>query len=369
MSSELERRLAGLIHELPEPEPDVGDRALAASLAALRPVAPSRRRLRTTVVALAAAVVLLAVAAGSLAAAGVLHVSLGTKRPRFEAPPTTLRLPPGANGIAVIVRHKLSVVTKGGFRLQGLVVSAAALSPRALYVAAGVGNSLVAMAPDGRRAWSRPAGGEVREIAWAPDGLRIAYTVLTRRHLALHVIWGNGTHDEIVDPAVRWGFGALSWRADSLAFAYLGLGGHVVIFDLAHASRSVVPDSRDTERFAFAPTGDVLAISNRRRTALVGANGSRIVWRGTAHGIGWLDGQLAIADRIPGLPRPILAFATRGQLLAAAAVKGRTIRVLAGPPGHLRVVLKVGTLYGCNADRTLHGMCVVPLEPDGLQLR
>ena len=40
--------------------------------------------------------------------------------------------------------------------------TAAALSPRALYVAAGIGDSLVAMAPDGRRAWSHPAGGQRR---------------------------------------------------------------------------------------------------------------------------------------------------------------------------------------------------------------
>ena len=55
--------------------------------------------------------------------------------------------------------------------MQGQAVSAAALSPRALYVAAGIGNSLVAMAPDGRRAWSHPAGGRVVAIAWAPDGI------------------------------------------------------------------------------------------------------------------------------------------------------------------------------------------------------
>ena len=66
---------------------------------------------------------------------------------------------------------------EGGFRLQGLPVTSAALSPRALYVAAGIGDSLVAMAPNGRTAWSHPAGGTVVAIAWAPDGLRIAYVV------------------------------------------------------------------------------------------------------------------------------------------------------------------------------------------------
>jgi hypothetical protein len=361
MSSELERRLEGFLHELPQAEPEVGERALAASLAALRPSAPPRRGLRTAVVVFAAAFVLLAIAAGSLAAAGEIHLSLGTQP--VEAPPTTLQLPAGADGIAVIVHRKLFVVTKAGFRMQGLTVSAAALSPHALYVAAGIGKSLVAMAPDGRRAWSHAAGGEVEAISWAPDGLRIAYIVRTPRHLVLHVIWGNGTHDEIIDPSVRWGFNTPSWRADSLAIAYLGLGGQVLVYDLAHASRHVVRVRYGAERFAFAPSGDALAINNRWRTVVVGAHRA-IVWRGRTHGIGWLDGRLAVADTIPGLPRPILAFATHGRLVAVAVVEGRTVRVLAGTPGHLRTILKVGAAYGCAG----HLMCVVPIDPDGLQI-
>ena len=77
------------------------------------------------------------------------------------------------------------------------------------------------MAPNGRRAWSHPAGargaperscGSVVAIAWAPDGFRIAYVVRTSaRRFVLHVIWGNGTHDTVIDRSVR----AVrpSWRA------------------------------------------------------------------------------------------------------------------------------------------------------------
>jgi hypothetical protein len=363
MSSELERQLERLFGELPEPEPEVGESARATAVAAIRPAAQAHRGFRTSVVVLATACLLLAIAAGSLAAAGEIHLSLGRKAQPVVAPPTALQLPPGASGIAVIVHRKLSVVTKAGFRLQGLVVSAAALSPHALYVAAGIGRSLVAMAPDGRRAWSHPTGGEVKEIAWAPDGLRIAYIVRTPRRLVLHVIWGNGTHDAVVDPAVRWGFNTPSWRADSLAFAYLGLGGQAIVYDLAHATRRVIRVRHGAERFAFAPSGSVLAVNNRWRTVLVGTH-RRIVWRGRTGGIGWLEGRLAIADRIPGLPHPILAFATHGQLLAVAVIKNRTVRVMAGSPGHLRTVLRVGTMYGCSG----HLMCVVPIDPDGLQI-
>src|SRR4051812_45845694 len=106
MSSELERRLEGFLHELPQAEPEVAERALAASLGALRPTAPPRRGLRTVGVAFAAAFVLLAIAAGSLAAAGALHVSIGAK-PKTAPARTQLSLPRGANGIAAVVDGRL----------------------------------------------------------------------------------------------------------------------------------------------------------------------------------------------------------------------------------------------------------------------
>ena len=240
MSNELERRLEGFLTELPEPGPEVGERARIAAVAALRPAPTARRGLRTAVLAFAAALVLLAVAAGSLAAAGALHVSFGQKQRRPTTP--QLVLPRGAVGVAVVVDGRLSVVTRSGFRLQGLPVSSAALSPHALYVAAGIGESLVAMSPDGRRAWSHSAGGTVVAIAWAPFGNRIAYVVRRGRRLVLHVIWGNGRNDAVVDRSVRDVRPA--WRADSLAFAYVGGGGTPIVYDLAHQSHRRAPGLR-----------------------------------------------------------------------------------------------------------------------------
>jgi len=239
MSSELERRLEGLFAELPEPEPEVGERARSAAIAALRPASPSRRSVRTGVLAFAAALVLLAITAGSLAAAGALHVRFGTQKP---ARTTALRLPSGAAGIAEVVAGRLSLVTRSGFRLQGLPVSSAALSPHAYFVAAGIGPSLVAMSPDGHRAWSRPVGGTVVAISWAPFGNRIAYIVRTGRRLVLHVIWGNRKHDAVVDSSVRRA--SPVWRADSLAFAYLGAGGTAIVYDLAHETHRRAPHLR-----------------------------------------------------------------------------------------------------------------------------
>ncbi|HEU5243560.1 MAG TPA: hypothetical protein VFU33_04090, partial [Gaiellaceae bacterium] len=121
MSSEVERRLEAMFAEAPEPDPGAGEEALHRALQSLQPAAGPRRGLRTAALAFAAALILLVIAAGSLAAAGALHVSIGAKRKPPASMP--LSLPQGASGIAAIVDGRLSVVTKSGFRLQGLPAS------------------------------------------------------------------------------------------------------------------------------------------------------------------------------------------------------------------------------------------------------
>lgn len=344
MSSELERRLEGLLAGAPEPDPGAGEKAQHRALRALQPAAPARRGFRTVVVAFAAVVALLAVAAGSLAAAGGIHVSFGAKARKQPSTRIPLSLPQGADGIAVVVDGRLSVVTRSGFRLQGLPVSAATLSPHALYVAAGVGSSLVALRPDAHQAWSHPAGGRVDAIAWAPDGLRIAYLVHhehDRFPWTVHVIWGNGTHDQVVGRSVNPV--RPTWRADSLAVGYVGTDYRPTVYDLAQAAHHVIRMRRlfgGVARLAFAPTGDVLAVNTGRRTVLVGKS-RKTVWRGSTDGIGWLDGRLAVAAATPGLPRHIYAFSTHGKILALVTADGRTARVLAGPAGRLRAVFAV----------------------------
>jgi hypothetical protein len=295
MSSEVERRLETFFAEAPEPDAGAGEKALHRALRALEPVAAPRRGLRAAVLAFAAAVILLVIAAGSLAAAGALHISIGTMGKPHRAT-VELTLPQGANGVAAIIGGRLSMVTNDGLRLHGRPVSAAALSPRALYVAAGIGNSLVAMAPNGRRAWSHPAGGKVVAIAWAPDGFRIAYVIHTGRRFVLHVIYGNGIYDTTIDRSVR----AVrpSWRADSLAFAYVGGGGRAVVYDLGHENRRVVAVTPPVTGVAFAPSGEALALQGTRGVSLVQQSSHRHIADADVEAFGWLDGRLAVA--VPG---------------------------------------------------------------------
>ncbi|HEY2311423.1 MAG TPA: hypothetical protein VGH46_09965 [Gaiellaceae bacterium] len=326
MSSELERRLEAMLADGPEPDPGAGEKALHRALQSLQPVAPTHRGIRTAVLVFAAAVVLLVIAAGSLAAAGALHVSFGAKA-RHHAPVVQLTLPKGAGGIAVIVDGRLAVVTKGGFRLQGLPATAAALSPHALYVAAGIGHSLVAMKPDGRQAWSHPAGGKVVAIAWAPDGYRIAYVVHAGRRFVLHTIYGNGIHDTTIDRSVR--AVAPSWRADSLAFAYVGGGGRAVVYDLGHRTHRVVGIAAPVTHVAFAPTGPTLALATPTSVRL----GRKTLPAGRVQALGWLNGRLAIGERggLTTATSDATSHAVYGARSLIAAVTPKFVIVRNGP--------------------------------------
>ena len=320
MSSELERRLEGLLADAPEPDRGAGEEALHRALRGIHPATRAQRGLRTAVLALAAAAVLLAIAAGSLAAAGALHVSFGQKTKRQPAI-TQLVLPRGANGIAAIVDGRLSVVTKKGFRLQGQAATAVALSPHALYIAAGIGHRLVAMAPStGRRAWSHPAGGRVVAIAWAPDGLQIAYVVRGRNHLVLRLIYGNGRKDTIIDRSVR----AIrpSWRADSLALAYVGAGGRAIVYDLSHERRDLVPVRAPVTGVAFPPRGDSLAVETPTGVWLAHAGAANTVTTGPAQAFGWLNRGLGVAA-----PSRVQLFTAGGTPRGSYRVRGIVVAV------------------------------------------
>jgi len=323
MSNDLERRLEALFAEAPDPEPGAGEEALHRSLRALHPAPPAHRGLRTVALALAAALVLLAIAAGSLGAAGALHVSFGTK-PKPRPARAQLALPKGANGIEAVVDGRLSVVTKGGFRLQGLPVSAAALSPHALYVAAGIGDSLVGMAPSGRRAFSHPAGGKVVAIAWAPDGFRIAYVVHAGRHFVLRLIYGNGRNDAVIDRSVRPV--RPSWRADSLAFAYVGAGGKAVVYDIGHRKHIVRGSAAPVTQLAFAPVGKALLAATPGAVLL----GPKSIVTGEIEAIGWFHGRPAVALEQGVTPPLVRTFSLGGHPLERFRVPGRVLGLTGG---------------------------------------
>jgi hypothetical protein len=242
MSTELERQLRRTFARLPQPTRESTRRARTAALATM----PADRRRAGVGLLLAAAAVAIIVGAGAaaLAATGNLHVRLGRQH-RSSAPPAHLTVPAGTHGFAVVAGGKLWLTTRRGLRIEGLPVSTAELSPRALYAVVGIGSSLVTMAPGHRRPWTHDAGGRVVAASWSPDGLKIAYVVRRGRHDELRLIEGDGDHDRLLVPRVSPA--KPSWRGDALALAYVGAGGRPAVYNLNTESRHMF-DTRGRDR-------------------------------------------------------------------------------------------------------------------------
>lgn len=277
MPSELEQQLTTAFRRS-RPTRDATSRARAAALATL----PPQPRPSSAWIAVLAAAVLLGVVglgAAALAATGKLHVVLGAPPPAPPAP-TRLVVPPRTHGIALVAGGKLWLATKGGLRIEGMPVSAAELSPRALYAVVGLGSSLVTLAPGGRRPWTHQTPGRVVAAAWSPDGLKIAYVVRRRAGAELRLIEGDGDHDRVLDRSVA--DVKPSWRRDSLSVVYVRANGRGARYDLAGGRRYA--DVRAPRALpgwdsahAKSPLGDASAV------AVAGADGAlelRIVPRG-----------------------------------------------------------------------------------------
>jgi hypothetical protein len=180
------------------------------------------------------------------------------------------------------------------------------------------------MAPDGGIAWSHPAAGTVVAIAWAPDGFRIAYVVQTGRHFVLHVIYGNGIHDTTIDRSVR--AVTPSWRADSLALAYVGAGGKAIVYDIGHRKHTVFGSAAPVTRLAFAPVGKALLAATPGTVLLAG----KTIARGDIEAIGWLHGRPATALE-EGLIAPLVrTYGRTGRPLESFRVPGRVVALTGG---------------------------------------
>lgn len=162
--TDLERRVRDALRGLPDPPEGAREEVRRAALDALPHRArPSRRRWALAVAGVAA----IAVAGAALAATDRLDVRIGpAPAPPQAASPTEpprgeVALPDEADGLALVAGGRLWLGTRSGLGVQGLAVDTAELSPNARFAAVGIGRSLVAMAPDGRRAWSQPTPGAV----------------------------------------------------------------------------------------------------------------------------------------------------------------------------------------------------------------
>lgn len=359
-----ERRVEDALTGLPEPEDAASQRARRVALDSLPGSAlRSRRRMPLLI----AAGLAMALAGGGAVAAigGALRDDAPPPRPQpvLEVIPGKVSAPQRGNGITALVDGKLWLATREGLTIEGLPASAAALSPHARFVVVGMGTSLVAMAPDGRRAWTLQTRGEVVAAAWAPAAILIAYVVKTSRGNELWLVEGNGDnpHPLVVDVAPV----TPSWRPDSQAIAYVDRRGRAMVFDRMTNTIAPADPVRCFDRsvgeavgVAYAPSGNVDArLAFITRTGDVAVSGPRArgggcwgmldVMRPTA--LGWISGSdLVVSTRpAPGVMAPnsylnryrALPGGTGVQELGNASVGAGAVMLDVAPAEGDRVVL------------------------------
>jgi WD40 repeat protein len=283
--------------------------AVVSDAYAARPVATAvgryRRRGRVLGLALAVVLAVTAVAVAAQPPHWVRHVlGAGSSSPH---PRTTLG-PLPAGRLLVSSSAGTWIVRGDGTRMRLGPWTAATWSPRGLYVAASRGQSLSAVAPNGRVAWTIVARGAVRDAAWSPDGYRIAY----RRDDVLAVVAGDGTGARVFAGPVAPV--APAWRPGAPhTLAWAGAGGRVVVADVdtgAVVWRSAAV-LRGVRSLAWSADGHRLLARGADRVVVLDVHGNRI-WRV----------RLAHGARVHGA-----AWAPRGERIALALRAGTTTRV------------------------------------------
>jgi hypothetical protein len=275
------------------------------------------------------------------------------RRPDHPRPATAprdraLALPRGAIAFSVVAGGRAWLATSAGRQLPGRPLDVLAVSPGAINLLEGADHTLTAVAAgDGHVAFTRALPGPPLAAAWAPAGIRIAYTVQTATGHRLYDMYGNGRHAFLV--AGRTSGAAPSWRWDSEAFAYVRGNGRTMVHDVINGSTTRVGGCgiRRTAAVAFAPYGGALARADRSGRVAVDDT------LGTGRGI-------CIADGAPGVPR--LAWLRPGQLVVAAGhtltrypialggadvtdLPGRVAGIVAAPGGH-RIALALRDANG-----------------------
>jgi hypothetical protein len=310
MPDELEERLARTLRSMPPPAADATERALRAALEALPPAAEARRRRRRRLLVPAVACTVAFVFGGvTLAATGGRLPLVGTPahhhhptRTHAHAPRAGVVLPRGAIAFSVAAGGRTWLATSGGAALHGRPLRTLAVSPGAINLLEGADHTLIAIATgDGHVAFTRTLPGPPLAAAWAPAGIRIAYTVHTGTGDRLYDMFGDGRHRFLV--AGRTSGAAPSWRWDSEAFAYIRADGRPMVHDVIDGATSPVGGCgiRRAVAVAFAPYGGALARADRAGRVAV----DDTLGRGR---------RTCLAGGTPGVPK--LAWLRPGQLVA-----------------------------------------------------
>jgi WD40 repeat protein len=228
---------------------------------------------------------------------------------------------PAAGRILVNADAGAWVVSRDGSKRFLSGYTDAAWSPHGKYVAAGQGNQLVALEPNGSVHWKLARRGIVRTPQWSYEGYRIAYFVGG----ALRIVNGDGTGDHLLTRNARPG--VLAWQPGTHALAYVNRAGDIQIANVDKRNRSATVQTRATPR-------ELEWTSDARRFIAVEPHAIEVFWpRGPrSGGLDRGDAQVRAASVSPDGKRVAFIETRRGRssLLLTGILGGPTGRIFGG---------------------------------------
>jgi hypothetical protein len=248
-----------------------------------RAAAPQPRLRPRLAVAIAALLALLAVLALTPAGAKVRDWVEEVIEPGPGAHPALTSLPAPGRLLVDSPRGPWIVDEDGSKRLLG-AYGQATWSSQGLYVAATRGHELTAVVgepdvvgePAGTPHWSLTRPQRVSDPAWAPSGVLVAYFA----GRSLRLVWGNGTHDRVLDRRVLPV--APSWVPDPSrngnALAYVDADHRVRVIDV-DAARELwrsAPIGGSVEAIDWSADGRRLLVVGRTFFVVLGRDGEAI---------------------------------------------------------------------------------------------
>lgn len=324
---ELERRLGS--YRAPH-EREAVERGAELARAALRErtPGPGRQAGRRWIAALAAAAVLVAGTALTPAGAAVRDLIEDAVTVEKERTPP-LRLPADGSILTVAADRVAIVNSDGSIRRLGSYRQAR-LSPLGLNVVVTDGSRLEALNAAGETQWSVSRRRLIRDPAWAPSGLRIAYLAGAE----LRVIEGDGSPDSVLAGAVapvapRWRLERPGGTGGDV-LAYVDGSGRVRVRDVAAAEQGLTLATPMRPRTLAWLADGGLAVAGRRRIEFFDAGGRLTGSRRLGAGVAIRElaaspvrPLLAVAAERPGGPSP----ATGVELIEPPGVNAKPVEV------------------------------------------
>jgi hypothetical protein len=266
------------------------------------PAAPRRDRRPLIAVTIGVAVLAAALSPPGLAVWGSLHDAVSNED-HLVALPSGGRVLVNADAGAWVVSADGSKRFLSDYR-------DAAWSPHGLYVAAGRGNQLVALEPNGKVHWKLARNGAVRDPQWSYEGYRIAYFAGG----ALRVVNGDGTGDHLLTRDAK--LGVIAWQPGTHSLAYVNRAGNITVTNVDRARSSARIRTRIAPlRLAWTPDSKLVAVGPSA-VAIFGRRGPLLRRVGAA-------GRIAAAAMSPDGRRLAIVDVQRGS--STVEIDGRPV--------------------------------------------